>query len=242
MKFFNKARFNMLKGRRLTKYIAYAIGEIVLVVIGILIALWLNNWNIEQQIERSNRNLQQKVLVQLDRDIKDIEDFKKELDSLNQVYLKTLGRDYDRSKVDDAGMISTILFEVQDLGLNKHSVNWIDNADLDNSKTSEMLIQLSSTYKLYFKNIDDIETIIYKKMTSNLEILEKTQPWYTELITDFNCKNDCVQYLLYNDDHKSRIASLRFLYINGYGDIINGFYYDLKRAKTELEGLIESSE
>ncbi len=55
----------MLEGKRLTNYIVYAIGEIVLVVIGILIALWINNWNKEQQVEQSNKNLQQKVLAQL---------------------------------------------------------------------------------------------------------------------------------------------------------------------------------
>jgi len=232
----------MVEGKRLTNYIAYAIGEVILVVIGILIALWLNNWNKEQQIAQTNKDLQQKVLTQLERDINDIETFNLELDSLDNVYLKTLSRKYDRSKVNDNGLISTILFEVKDLGLNKQNINWIDTAELDNSVASQKLINLSSIYKLYFKNIDDIEIIIYKKLTTNLEILEATQPWYTELITDFNCKNDCIEYLLHNDEHKARIASLRFLYINNYGDLINGFYYDLKRSKVELDRLIKDAQ
>jgi hypothetical protein len=35
----------LLQTKQLTKYMAYAIGEIILVVIGILIALQINNWN-----------------------------------------------------------------------------------------------------------------------------------------------------------------------------------------------------
>jgi len=35
----------MIKENRASKYLLYAIGEIVLVVIGILIALSINNWN-----------------------------------------------------------------------------------------------------------------------------------------------------------------------------------------------------
>ncbi|MBT8265061.1 MAG: hypothetical protein KJO41_05680 [Bacteroidia bacterium] len=35
----------MIKDNKLTKYLFYAIGEIILVVIGILIALQINNWN-----------------------------------------------------------------------------------------------------------------------------------------------------------------------------------------------------
>jgi Family of unknown function (DUF6090) len=45
IKFFRKIRQNMIKENRASKYLLYAIGEIVLVVIGILIALSINNWN-----------------------------------------------------------------------------------------------------------------------------------------------------------------------------------------------------
>ncbi|SDH60918.1 hypothetical protein [Winogradskyella thalassocola] len=235
MKLFNKIRFRLLKGKQLTNYLVYAFGEIILVVIGILIALWINNWNNERQIANTNRSLQDKVLVQLERDIATVDYFRKELDTLDQVYLKYLERDFDETKAAGKNVFSMILFEVTELALDEHVINWIDNAELDDTKASEKLIDLSGTYKLYFKNISDIERIIYDKITGNLEILEKTQSWYTELITDFSCKTDCVKYLLEDENHKARIASLRFIYIKAYGDIVNGFYYDLKNAKASLK-------
>ncbi|NNL15260.1 MAG: hypothetical protein HKO81_01305 [Flavobacteriaceae bacterium] len=45
IKFFRKIRHNLLTENKFSKYLLYAIGEIVLVVIGILIALQINNWN-----------------------------------------------------------------------------------------------------------------------------------------------------------------------------------------------------
>lgn len=42
---FNAIRQNLLAQGRVARYLTYAIGEIVLVVIGILIALSINNWN-----------------------------------------------------------------------------------------------------------------------------------------------------------------------------------------------------
>ncbi len=45
IKFFRKIRHNLLMENKTGKYLKYAVGEIILVVIGILIALNINNWN-----------------------------------------------------------------------------------------------------------------------------------------------------------------------------------------------------
>ena len=45
IKFFRHIRKNLLMENKTSKYVKYAIGEIILVVIGILIALQINNWN-----------------------------------------------------------------------------------------------------------------------------------------------------------------------------------------------------
>ena len=50
IKFFRKIRYNLMEQNKTGKYFKYAIGEIVLVVIGILIALSINNWNEERKI------------------------------------------------------------------------------------------------------------------------------------------------------------------------------------------------
>jgi hypothetical protein len=63
IKFFRKIRQNLLVGNKTAKYFKYAIGEIVLVVIGILIALWLNNLN-QQRIESQESSILKMELKQ----------------------------------------------------------------------------------------------------------------------------------------------------------------------------------
>ena len=48
IKFFRKFRYDLMGKNKTGKYLKYAIGEIILVVIGILIALSINNWNANQ--------------------------------------------------------------------------------------------------------------------------------------------------------------------------------------------------
>ncbi|MDX1463776.1 MAG: DUF6090 family protein [Marinirhabdus sp.] len=45
IKFFRRLRHRLLNENKVGKYLIYALGEIVLVVIGILIALQINSWN-----------------------------------------------------------------------------------------------------------------------------------------------------------------------------------------------------
>ncbi|MDP5091940.1 MAG: DUF6090 family protein [Polaribacter sp.] len=66
IKFFRKIRQNLLMENKTGKYFKYAIGEIVLVVIGILIALQINNWNEEHKIN----NIRTQKLSQIESDLR----------------------------------------------------------------------------------------------------------------------------------------------------------------------------
>ena len=59
--FFRKTRKKLADDNKPLKYLRYAVGEIVLVVIGILIALQINNWN----EGRKDRVLEKKLLENL---------------------------------------------------------------------------------------------------------------------------------------------------------------------------------
>jgi len=52
LKVFRRLRKHLLVENKVKRYLLYAIGEIILVVIGILIAIQLNNWNEEKKAER----------------------------------------------------------------------------------------------------------------------------------------------------------------------------------------------
>jgi hypothetical protein len=65
IKFFRKIRQNLLMENKTAKYFKYAIGEIILVVIGILIALWINTLNQEKAQQKKIDS----ILVKIQNDI-----------------------------------------------------------------------------------------------------------------------------------------------------------------------------
>ncbi len=57
IKFFRNIRKNLINEGKTSRYLKYAIGEIILVVIGILIALQINNWNENRKLDNVELNL-----------------------------------------------------------------------------------------------------------------------------------------------------------------------------------------
>ncbi|WP_445386469.1 DUF6090 family protein [Robiginitalea sp. IMCC44478] len=67
--FFRQLRKSLLTSNKFRKYLLYAVGEILLVVIGILIALQVNNWNEDRILNRERINILQNLRTDLANDI-----------------------------------------------------------------------------------------------------------------------------------------------------------------------------
>jgi hypothetical protein len=65
IKFFRKIRYDLMETGRTGKYLKYAIGEIFLVVIGILLALSINTWNEERKEKVIVKNVLKNVRYDL---------------------------------------------------------------------------------------------------------------------------------------------------------------------------------
>jgi hypothetical protein len=65
IKLFRHIRQRMILESKVSKYLLYAIGEIILVVIGILIALQINDWSGAQKLKKTNVLLMQKMQEEL---------------------------------------------------------------------------------------------------------------------------------------------------------------------------------
>jgi hypothetical protein len=158
IKFFRKIRQKMLTENKFSKYLIYAIGEIILVVIGILIALSLNNWNQNQNEQNKIKEYAVSLIQDLEADIRmtgqiqrQIEDIVFRIDSLNK-YI------YSR-KIDDFSNLDMLFFT-----LNKphRPYTWKRTTitELKNSGTfglikNDSLSKMISEYDAFTYHLDD---------------------------------------------------------------------------------------
>jgi len=74
LKIFRNFRRNLLSENKSSKYALYAIGEIFLVVVGILIALQINNWNEEKKLKTEEHLLLTNLSLSFERKLLELED------------------------------------------------------------------------------------------------------------------------------------------------------------------------
>lgn len=80
VQFFRKIRQGLLSENKFTRYLVYAIGEIILVVIGILIALQVANWNEDKKTEIFELKMLSEIKHALENDLEYFESMVERMD------------------------------------------------------------------------------------------------------------------------------------------------------------------
>lgn len=167
IKFFRHIRRQLLTENKFSKYLIYAIGEIVLVVIGILIALSINNWN----EERKSAKQEVKILKELKNDLKT--NLSEVLDTYNTTRDRELATvlifNYFQNKkaVDDSLKLAFELIKMEGIFNTANTAyKYIENQGMHTLSNDSLRIRITEMYERHFKNI-------HTREARNMEIVER---------------------------------------------------------------------
>lgn len=171
--FLSKIRQSLQNQYRVSRYLAYAVGEIILVVIGILIALQVNNWN-----EGRKSQLQQTVFLKNIR-----QDLTNDLVQLDKII------DYQTKKLQVGTALSEELTHEKDFNKIENLFTTIQNTTnatffantgayttsgtsgvLDNLQPDSLKIAITTLYERYYKRLI-YNGEIYDNRTDEIVIL-----------------------------------------------------------------------
>lgn len=190
LKFFRKIRQNLIFKGNTVNYLKYAIGEIILVVIGILIALQINNWNESRKLVIEEKQYYKNIKRQLNEDA----DFINNNIEFNQYYYDQY--DYatqqllnnDRSHLDSLAIIALNLLEYSDFHqesniyaalVNSGEIKLINNQDI-----VEGLQKLEETY-IYINRLEASHFDIIKGVYPDLSKIIRFYPLKVERVDQF---------------------------------------------------------
>lgn len=185
IKFFGKIRQRLLTENKFSRYLIYAIGEIVLVVIGILIALSINNWNETEK----NKIIEHNYLIEM------LEDFEKNHQKSQEIIFGI-----EESLPTLIGLLEQSVLEKPTISIDSINIAFsrINNMPTYSS-TDRVYNNLIGSGDLKLLNDSSLKTILSKyyeslyilnlvQTTHESELVESFQPYIIEYL-DFQAVN-----------------------------------------------------
>lgn len=209
IKFFRKIRKNLLAENKFSRYFIYAIGEIILVVIGILIALKVNNYNIQELNNEKFETIFHEVNENLIADIKGVElaiNYYNTKDSLIQLVRndKVTKQMYLENRT-----LFYLLYYYRSHSLHDNGYNMLSqNLDVIPQKYDTVMPYLNRIYSGQRKVLEDFNKYIIEYTYRMLERWGDKNSYFTlskEEKIDFflnnsSFKNDAILYTRFSQD------------------------------------------
>lgn len=176
LKIFRRARKKLLEGRKIRGYLFYAIGEVFLVMIGILLAIQVSNLNNVKIQKKAERQFYQNFQRQISEDLQIINgtiDYNNNYKSQYQYAIQIIDEN-NRSKMDTLGVIAMNLIKYSDFDRASNIYESIVNSGeiklIKNNKIIDKIQILEETY-IYFNRMEDIHYDFVMSIVPELSML-----------------------------------------------------------------------
>lgn len=175
IKFFRQIRYKLMSQNQTSRYFKYAIGEILLVVIGILIALQINNWNEERKISKSERSMLLDIrndLVESRIELNDVAEYNKRREKSIKMVIDYLEKDLPYSKSLDTAFFGLRYWSSPYLTFTAYETLKTKGIDLiKNDRLKKSIISLyESDFAYVIKDYDRTEWVLAQNIVYPLTI------------------------------------------------------------------------
>jgi hypothetical protein len=194
IRFFRSIRQGLINEGKTSKYFRYAVGEILLVMIGILLALQVNNWNEERKRATQERELSEKLYEELEGALEYNKMMSRYYDGLIEMIDRTLS-------IGSLAEVKSLLEEEKDYpGMRRYSfTRFITDAYRDYSPSIEVYkaavsdgsIRLISNEALlsmlrlsFVRRPGSLENLLEKEIAKNVFIQNHIANHYAGLFVD----------------------------------------------------------
>jgi hypothetical protein len=153
IRLFKKDKKKFIYSRKIRSYLAYSIGEIILVVIGILIAVYINNWDLNQLKQNNGVKALKIVKRDLQTEKYVLEDFKKRYSYTRKYLIDIL---YN-NKTDNLDSLKFHFGPYVHYKMNSEYISLKSSGKLNLISNSKLRSKLVNFYEVYYSIYKELE-------------------------------------------------------------------------------------
>ncbi|MGB5699586.1 DUF6090 family protein [Muriicola sp.] len=231
----------MIKENKASKYLLYAIGEIILVVIGILIALQINNWNEKRLKQEQLISVYERILTDIDNDVQELYVNLDYYTGIEFIFQRVIN-DSITPDLFDVGLSRILTSFGAATSLNQTGVNQLKTLNVKDS-LSLKIIDVYDQMELVL--INSFEKRINQESRELVNIFRDNYDWYPEYmgktIMQDNSSKELQDYFLNSSEYRHRVISnYQLLYVN-YVTELKTSIEALNAITNELNIILEKS-
>jgi len=246
IKLFRNIRKNLLAEGKISRYLKYAIGEIILVVIGILIALSINNWNENRKSKKMANEVYENLLTSLQQDSievqRTIDLLTKSLGTQRRLILSDSEQFSNLSNQKNIeGMVREISYAVMSFFPKNGVYNLLtSNNGMDLLQSKKIKSLLINLYDFQYKRYENVDAIIDHKYHYQLGPLIRKKIGF---IGEYNSESEFkalkhVDPNLFKKHYKELVSECQDIY--GVLSTGNNYLVQIRTSINELLPLIRS--
>ncbi|MEL6973017.1 MAG: DUF6090 family protein [Bacteroidota bacterium] len=225
--------------KRQPSFIIYAIREVLLVVVGILIAVSINNWNEKRKQGRELDNILMTIEDNLSSDIVKIDEILGHYEGRDSIFKNTLAGQYTVENYQAKPELGFLILGYPELSLNTRGFHLLEkfkgNITNDKEKIVQEVVEFYNKQLLEIRVDDELRAYDFK---DNFNYWKNNTTWWGDYI-QFKITEDFIEYAVESPDYKTRVATAQFFAYKVYLPEIEKFKSLGQEIIKEIDALTE---
>ncbi|NNK69235.1 MAG: hypothetical protein HKO96_02075 [Flavobacteriaceae bacterium] len=195
-----------MKNKKATSYLFYALGEIFLVMIGILLALQVNNWNQKRILKNQLDGILMAVSNDLKTDTLMAGQVIQHYELNNEKSIQLLKGEMTKEEFETCAECRSLITVYKPFVIQLKGYDQLKNyTDQQSTQTDSLLTTITQFYTVFKKNIDDSNLFVKEEVLNNLNSYRE-KPWFVDW-TQGVLTTEMVDYFMKDQEHLNHIAA-----------------------------------
>ena len=237
---FRKVRKSLLFSKKTSNYLLYAVGEIVLVMIGILLALQVNNWNENRKQQNELKGVLQSISNDMEIDTTLASGIIKFYEENSKNSLKILNREITMENYKECLPCIGLVTSYQPFNIQRNGFEHLKNITKNNALKKDTLISdILNVYSQFIPLIDKSNERMDKEIMGNFEDY-KDYDWFVDLFQN-RFTPELIEYFVLSEDYRKRVTSHNILAARNHLALTKQYNTNAKFIIEEIEKRIGES-
>lgn len=239
---FQKLKQKLIKEEQISTYLKYAIGEIILIVFGILIAVSINNWNQENQKRELKNGIFEVIANDLESDTAEVSRvlnfYKERKSTFKRVANETLSRkEVLKCTLCKYLITSRRLVKVNTRGFTQ--LNDYQNVTVES--IDSLAFNIINFYSIMTNNVNQLNDFIDSDIMNNLKYWRDEYSWYTDFAINDTLNEEAIHYFGKSQEYKNKLAYLYIILYENYVPTLVSFQENSKEILKNINSRLDNN-